>query len=140
MDALRIVVGSLVLGASAAAVEAFAEAVGPLAAVGFAEQVERHQVEQLGVARAVGERPDAVADPAVDLAQDLLGRAGRVDAVGVACWDLRLGDSGVGVDPVDGEGERPVLAAGVLGATPADAPPARPAAGTQDRIGARRSG
>ena len=82
MDALGVVVGSLVGRAAAREVEAFSEAVSPVAAVGFAEQVERHQVKQLGQAGAVGERADAVADSSVDLAQGLLDGPGRVDAVG----------------------------------------------------------
>ena len=71
VDAFGVVVGSLVGGAAAGEVETFSEVVGPVAAVGFAEQIEGHQVEQFGEAWTVGERTDAIADPAVDLAPDL---------------------------------------------------------------------
>jgi hypothetical protein len=91
-DALGVVVGALVGGAAAGEVDAFAQAVRPVAAVGFAEHVERHQVEELRQACAVGERPDPVTDSAVDLAQGLLDRAGRVDSVRVAGRDLSLRD------------------------------------------------
>jgi len=54
-------------------------------------------------------RAMAVADPAVDLAQDLLSRAGRVDAARVAGGDLGLGDATVAVKPADSERERAVV-------------------------------
>jgi hypothetical protein len=114
-DAFGVIVGSLVFGASAGEVELFSEAVGPLAAVGFAEQVKRHEVEQLGEPGAVGERADAVADPAVDLSQDLLDRSGRVQPVGLPGRDLRSGNLTVGVQPLDREPERPVLTTDVFG-------------------------
>ena len=76
VDAFAVVVRALVLGAPASDVERFSEPVCPFASVGFAAEVEHHQVEQLGEALAVGERADAVADPTVDLAQNLLDRAG----------------------------------------------------------------
>ena len=114
VDALGVIVWSLVPWAAAREVEAFAEAVCPVAPVGFAEQVESDQIEQLGQAGAVGERADAVADPAVDLTQNLLDGAGRVDAVRVAGRDLRLGHAAVCFHPPDGERERSVLAARVF--------------------------
>jgi len=96
-------VWSLVLGAPAGEVEALAEAVCPPAAVGLTAEVEGHQIEQLGQPCAVGERADAVADSAVDFAKDLLGGAGRADAVRVTGRDLGLGDATVGVKPADSE-------------------------------------
>ena len=116
VDALGVVVGSLVLGASAGDVDPFSEAVGPLAPVGFAEQIEGHQVEQLGEPGAVGEGADPVADPAVDLSEELLDRTGRVQPVGLPGRDLRPGQLAIGVHPLDRQSERTVLAAGVLDA------------------------
>jgi hypothetical protein len=47
VDASGIVVGSLVLWASAGEVEAFSEAIRPVAAVGLAAEVDGHQIEEL---------------------------------------------------------------------------------------------
>lgn len=115
VEAFRVVVWALVGRTPAGEVETFSEAVGPVAAVGFAEQVEGHQVKQLREARTVRERSNPVADPSVDFAQDLLNRPGRVDPVRVACRDLSLGDLSVRVEPLDRQRERSVLAAEVLG-------------------------
>jgi hypothetical protein len=83
VDAFVVVVGWLVLGVAAGLVDLLLEAVCPVAAVGFAEQVERCQVERLGQPGAVGEGADSVADPGVDLVEDLLDRSSRVQAVGL---------------------------------------------------------
>src|SRR5436305_15291890 len=77
MGAFAVVVGSLVSGSPADEVEALAEAVGPLSCVGFAEQVERHEVEQLGEPVEIGEGPHSVTDPALYLAQNPLDRSSR---------------------------------------------------------------
>ena len=115
-DAFGVVVRSLVLGAPAGEVELLSEAVGPFAAVGFAEQVERHQVKQLGEPVAVSEGADAVTYSTVDLAQDLLDRAGRVQSAGIAGWDLRSRELAISVQPFEREPEGAVFATCVLGA------------------------
>ena len=91
VDAPGVVVGSLVDGAPAGEVESLAQAVGPVAPVGFAEQIEGHQVKQLAQPGAVGERSDAVTDPAVDLTQGLLDRTGGVESERVAREGLGVG-------------------------------------------------
>src|SRR6516164_7104609 len=114
MDAFGVVVRALVDGASAGEVEAFAEPVGPFASVGFAEQVQGGEVEQLGEPGAVGEGPDAVADTALDLAQGLFDGAGGVDPERVAGRCLGGDDRPVLVKPLDRGCQRPVVGAGVL--------------------------
>lgn len=71
---LGVVVGALVVGASAGEVEALTEAVGQLAAVGVVVEVVCHERERLGHSGAVGERADPVPDTAVDLATDRFGQ------------------------------------------------------------------
>jgi hypothetical protein len=51
VGASRVVVGALVSGSPTGVVEAFSEAVRPVACVGFAEHVEGQQVKQLGQPR-----------------------------------------------------------------------------------------
>ena len=61
VGAFGVVVGSLLLGASAGEVELPAEAVGPLPGVGLAGDVECHQLEQLREPVAVRQASNAVA-------------------------------------------------------------------------------
>jgi hypothetical protein len=116
VDVFGIVVWSLVFGAAAGEVEAFAQAGGRLASVGLAGDVERHQIQELGQAGTVGEGADSVPDPPVELDVDeLLDGARGVRGDRVAGRGLRLDASAVCLKPGDRERECPVLTGGMLG-------------------------